>query len=329
MYLVCFSDNDVQQYNRVINKMNTKLDKCKGSLLGLAIGDALGTTLEFRSPGSFTPITDLMGGGVFGLTAGKWTDDTSMALCLADSLIEKKGFDAFDQLSKYLLWYKEGYNSSTGNCFDIGNATRQALFLYEDSGQPYCGDSDRNSAGNGSIMRLAPVPIFYHSNPIDLLKYSALSSKTTHSSAQCIDACIYMSAIIAGAINGMSKEEILSCDVVKNFYKPELIKLDDTISEILDGSFKIKQPPKIYGSGYVVKTLEAALWAFYNTSDFESGALKVVNLGDDADTTGAVYGQIAGAYYGLKGIPEKWLKKIYRAFDMEIMTESLFQLANK
>lgn len=178
-------------------------------------------------------------------------------------------------------------------------------------------------------MRLAPIPIFYHLNPKDLLKYSALSSKTTHSSAQCIDACIYMSAIIAAAINGMSKEEILSRDLVKNFYKAEPIKLDDTISEILDGSFKIKQPPKIYGSGYVVRTLEAALWAFYNTSDFESGALKVVNLGDDADTTGAVYGQIAGAYYGVESIPKKWKEKIYRNLEIEIISESLYNLGNK
>ena len=309
--------------------MNSKLDKCKGSLLGLAVGDALGTTVEFRSPGTFSPLTDLIGGGVFGLEAGKWTDDTSMALCLGDSLIEKGGFDAFDQLNKYVRWYNEGYNSSIGNCFDIGNATRQALYLYESTGQPYCGDSDRNSAGNGSIMRLAPIPIFYYNKPSELFKYSALSSKTTHSSIQCLDACIYMSAIIAGAINGMSKEEMLGKTLLNRFYESNQIGLDNTIEEILNGSFKTKQPPQIYGSGYVVKTLEAALWAFYNTTDFESGALKVVNLGDDADTTGAVYGQIAGAYYGLNGMPEKWLKKIYRAFDMEIMAESLYNLAHK
>lgn len=309
--------------------MNIKLDKCKGSLLGLAVGDALGTTLEFRTPGTFSPLTDLIGGGIFGLEAGKWTDDTSMALCLGDSLIEKEEFDAFDQLNKYVKWHSEGYNSSTGNCFDIGNTTRQALYLYESSGQPYCGDTDRNSAGNGSIMRLAPIPIFYHNKPNDLLKYAALSSKTTHSAPQCLDACKYMATLIAGAINGMSKEELLSEKFIDLNFSSSETGLDSTIQEIADGSFKIKQPPKIYGSGYVVKTLEAALWAFYNTADFESGALKVVNLGDDADTTGAVYGQIAGAYYGLSGIPEKWVKKIYRAFDMEIMAECLYNLANK
>lgn len=306
--------------------MINTLDKCKGALLGLAVGDALGTTVEFRSPGTFTPLTDLIGGGVFGLDAGKWTDDTSMALCLADSLIEKEEFDAFDQLDKYVKWHSEGYNSSTGTCFDIGNTTRQALYLYESSGQPYCGNTDRDSAGNGSIMRLAPIPIFYHNKPKDLLKYSALSSRTTHSSPQCIDACIFMSALIAGGINGMTKEELLSNELTKTFYNSTDIILDATITDILNGSYKSKEPPQIYSSGYVVKTLEAALWAFYKTTDFESGALKIVNLGDDADTTGAVYGQIAGAYYGLDGIPEKWLKKIYRNFDMEIMTECLYNL---
>ncbi len=310
-------------FRKEINR-NSALDRCKGSLLGLAIGDALGTTLEFRSPGSFAPITDMTGGGVFGLPAGKWTDDTSMALCLAESLINRNGFDAFDQLSNYWKWYSQGYNSSTGTCFDIGNATRNALHFYESTGQPYCGDDNRSAAGNGSIMRLAPIPIFYYSRPTALLKYSALSSKTTHASPQCIDACIYMSAIIAGAIKGMSKEEILSEQLLANIYPSVSITLDSTIQEILNGSFKIKQPPQIHGSGYVVKTLEAALWAFYTTHDFKSGALQVVNLGDDADTTGAVYGQIAGAYYGWKEIPEEWIEKLYRAADIEKMAACLY-----
>jgi ADP-ribosyl-[dinitrogen reductase] hydrolase len=312
-----------------LEKMNAKLDKCKGTLLGLAVGDALGTSVEFRPPGTFPLVTDLTGGGVFNLPAGKWTDDTSMALCLADSLIEKKGFNAFDQLEKYLRWYKKGYNSSTSTCFDIGIATRQALNIFESSGQPYCGDSHRDSAGNGSIMRLAPVPIFYYSDLDSLLKYAALSSQTTHAAPQCIDACKYMACMIAGAINGIDKEELLSEHFMLNYSGLKMDDLDITIQEIIKGSFKTKQPPHIIGSGYVVKTLEAALWAFHETTDFESGALKVVNLGNDADTTGAVYGQIAGAYYGLKGIPGKWLKKIYRAADMEMMAKNLYTIANK
>jgi ADP-ribosyl-[dinitrogen reductase] hydrolase len=309
--------------------MNEKLNKCKGALLGLAIGDALGTTLEFRRPGTFTPITDIVGGGPFRLNAGEWTDDTSMALCLADSLIEKGEFDPLDQMEKYLKWYKHGYNSSNGVCFDIGNATRYSLNKFENTGKPYCGDTDRDQAGNGSIMRLAPIPIMYYNDVEKLNKFSALSSDTTHSSPQCLDACVFMSNIISGAILGLSKEELLSPNfsLIPNYWSES--PLDWTIDEILKGSYKEKEPPKIYGSGYVVKTLEAVLWAFYHTNDFESGALKVVNLGDDADTTGVVYGQIAGAFYGLDGIPEKWLEKLHWRKEIEEKAEKLYKLSNK
>lgn len=306
-----------------------ELDKCKGALLGLAVGDALGTTLEFKRPGTFDPITDMVGGGVFNLQAGKWTDDTSMALCMADSLIEKEGFDAFDQLDKYVNWMNHGYNSSTGRCFDIGNATRQALYLYERTGQSYCGDRSRDSAGNGSIMRLAPIPIVYFQDEEKLAKYASLSSQTTHAAPQSIDACIYMATLMAGAIRGATKEELLgkSFSLTPDFWKK--YPLDDTIMEIAEGSFKTKRPPEIYASGYVVKTLEAALWAFYHTDDFESGALKAVNLGNDADTVGAVYGQIAGAYYGMSGIPKDWLKRLYRKLEMEVAVECLYGLDEK
>ena len=128
----------------------------RGILLGLAAGDALGTTLEFRRPGTFAPIADIVGGGPFNLPAGAWTDDTSMALCLAESLIERRGFDPVDQLERYVRWYRLGHLSSTGNCFDIGNTVRAALNRFERTREPYCGSTDPMAAGNGSIMRLAP-----------------------------------------------------------------------------------------------------------------------------------------------------------------------------
>ena len=120
-----------------------KVERYKGSLLGLAAGDALGTTLEFRSPGSFEPLKDMIGGGPFRLAPGQWTDDTSMALCLAESLIECRGFDLIDQLERYVRWYREGYLSSTGGCFDIGNTIRSALVRFEISREAYCGSTDK------------------------------------------------------------------------------------------------------------------------------------------------------------------------------------------
>ena len=160
--------------------MLTTQQRYQGCLLGLAAGDAVGTVAEFKPRGSFPPVTDMTGGGPFRLQPGQWTDDTSMALCLADSLIACGGFDAADQMSRYVRWWREGYLSSTGACFDIGNATRDALSRYRDTGEPFAGSTDPYSAGNGSLMRLAPAPLFFASDPELAIRMSAESSRTTH-----------------------------------------------------------------------------------------------------------------------------------------------------
>jgi ADP-ribosylglycohydrolase len=169
------------------------IDRYRGCLLGLATGDAVGTTLEFEPPGTFTPIQDMVGGGPFGLQPGQWTDDTSMALCLAESLIEQNGFDPTDQLERYLQWYRVGHLSSTGQCFDIGNTVYSALMQFERTGEPYCGSTNPRSAGNGSLMRLAPTPLFFARNPKEAIEMSAESSRTTHGAETAVDACRYFS----------------------------------------------------------------------------------------------------------------------------------------
>jgi len=296
-----------------------------GSLVGLAVGDALGTTLEFMPPGTFASISDMVGGGPFDLLPGQWTDDTSMALCLAESLVEYQGFNPKDQMERYVRWYKNGHLSSTGTCFDIGTSTELALKKHIATGKPFCGTTDEFSAGNGSIMRLAPVPLFFASDPIQAIKHCAISSKTTHNNAECIDACKLLGALILGAVWKESKEEILS-----PFYHPvngywSKDPLTPKITEIAKGSYKRKEPPKIKGSGYVVDSLEAALWAFYKTESFREGALLAVNLGDDADTTGAVYGQLAGAFYGVEGIPTEWINKVAHYPIIEMLATRLYQ----
>jgi ADP-ribosylglycohydrolase len=294
-------------------------DRRAGCLLGLATGDALGTTLEFTRPGSFKPMTDMVGDGPFHLEAGQWTDDTSMALCLAASLIEC-GFDLRDQIERYVRWWKEGYFSSTGSCFDIGNTVSAALRAFMRTGEPVSGSTDPYAAGNGSIMRLAPVPLFFH-NADDCIHFSGESSRTTHQAPTAIDACKYLGGILWGLLHGASK-----ADVLAPMYHPSGLAwtyLDPAISEIAMGSFKVKEPPEIRGSGYVVASLEAALWAFHKSESFEEGALLAVNLGEDADTTGAVFGQIAGAFYGKSGIPGRWLEKLH---DKELMEKMVQQL---
>src|SRR5579862_8164738 len=161
----------------------------RGAMLGLAVGDAVGTTLEFCPPGSFAPISDMVGGGLFRLRPGEWTDDTSMALCLAESLIEKREFDPIDQLERYTRWADHGYLSSNGCVFDIGNTVRAALGKFAETQAPYCGSTDPFSAGNGSLMRLAPVPLFYAQKPQEAIERSGESSKTTHGAQSAVDAC--------------------------------------------------------------------------------------------------------------------------------------------
>jgi ADP-ribosyl-[dinitrogen reductase] hydrolase len=293
-----------------VNRPITTTDRYRGALLGLAAGDALGTTLEFTTPGTFNPIKDMVGGGPFNLKPGQWTDDTSMALCLAESLIKCQRFDPADQMRRYLRWYEKGHLSSNGRCFDIGNTTRSALMHFKKTGEPYAGSTSPRSAGNGSIMRLAPVTLFYAQEPETAIEKSAASSRTTHGAVTAVDACRYMGALLVGAISGVSKEGLLSerFSPVTEYW--EEYPLTPEIDEVATGSFKHRNPPEIRGRGYVVKSLEAALWAFYHGQTFEEGCLLAVNLGEDADTTGAVYGQLAGAYYGEEGIPERWRSKL-------------------
>lgn len=304
--------------------MPTEWERFAGCLFGLAAGDALGTTVEFSPPGSFTPLIDIIGGGPFRLKPGQWTDDTSMALCLAESLVERQGFDARDQMERYIHWFRSGHLSSTGVCFDIGNTTRAALLRFERTQEPLSGSTEFNSAGNGSLMRLAPVAMFYFNNPAEAIQRCGESSRTTHRTQVAVDACRYFGGLLAGAILGETKETLLSAGYapLTDYWKRQ--SLVPEIQEIAQGSFKFRQPPMIKGSGYVVRTLEAALWSFYLSVDFQSGCLLAANLGDDADTTAAVYGQIAGAYYGLQDIPEHWLEKLALKETIQNLAECLY-----
>lgn len=304
------------------------LNRYRGALLGLAAGDALGTALEFSPPGTFAPITDMVGGGPFKLAPGQWTDDTSMALCLAESLVESNGFDPFDQLSRYVRWKRHGHHSSTGTCFDVGGTVRSALARFERYSDPWSGSTDEHSAGNGSIMRLAPVPLFFASDPEAAIAYARDSSRTTHGAREATDACRYMAGLIVGALQERSKEDLLAprFTPVAGLWDRE--PLAPKIHDIAAGSFLHREPPYIRGTGYVVDSLEAALWAFAKSTSFEHGALLAVNLGDDADTTGAVYGQIAGAFYGAEAIPWQWRSQLARLDTLEHFAARLMGMVN-
>jgi ADP-ribosyl-[dinitrogen reductase] hydrolase len=299
----------------------------RGALLGLAAGDALGTTVEFEAPGTFEPLRDMVGGGPFGLKPGEWTDDTSMALCLAASLLEKEGFDPVDQLERYHRWWRTGYLSSNGRCFDIGNTVREALENFQTTRAAYCGSADPATAGNGSLMRLAPVPLFFSDKPEEAIERSGESSRTTHQAATAVDACRYFGGLLCGALQGKSKAALLAPR-----YSPiagcfDSHPLDPEIEEVASGSFVRRDPPVIRGTGFVVRSLEAALWAFHRSDSFEEGCLMAANLGDDADTTAAIYGQLAGAYYGESGIPTDWRRKLAELSLIENFADRLLAAA--
>src|SRR4029077_7663958 len=209
-----------------INENTKQLrNRYHGALLGLAVGDALGTTLEFKPPGTFRPLTDMVGGGPFNLQPGEWTHYTSMALCLAESLVRTRGFDPKDQMDRYCRWWQEGHLSSTGTCFDIGLTVSAALSKYTKTGDPFSGSVDPRSAGNGSLMRLAPVPLAYRANPELAIHYAGKSSRTTHGAPRAVDACKFYAALILGALNGRPKEELLSPGFYQNSLAPEIAEV--------------------------------------------------------------------------------------------------------
>ena len=302
-------------------------DRARGALLGLAVGDAVGTTLEFRAPGTFDPIDDMVGGGPFGLRPGQWTDDTSMALCLGHSLVECAGFDAADQARRYLRWWQEGYLSSTGRCFDIGGTVRGALQCFRDSGEPYAGSTDRHSAGNGCLMRLAPVPIFYARHGAGLATVAdraADSARVTHGAAECLEASRLFAVLLARLLRGEDRARVLAPggldrDVGGGLAEPRIVAL-------ARGAWRDKSRDDIRGSGYVVESLEAALWCFARAGDFREAVLLAANLGDDADTTAAITGQLAGACWGEAGIPVEWRERLHQGEEIGALADRLHRV---
>lgn len=275
-------------------------DRKTGTLYGLAIGDALGAAVEFMPWCTFPPVTGYRAGGPHGLRAGQWTDDTSMALALAHAL--KDGFDLRKQLDNYVAWREDGVYSVNGRCFDIGITTSGALSAYLRDKDPLtCARFDERSSGNGSIMRLAPIAIKYYQLYYEDFErfrlYAAQSSITTHGSDQCRSACSYMACVLARLISGEDRMNILNdADMI------DRLKLDKHVLSIIDN--RVLDPnAHMIGSGWVIESLQAAMWSFYTSENFEQTVLRAVNLGNDADTTGAVAGQFAGACWGISAIP--------------------------
>jgi ADP-ribosyl-[dinitrogen reductase] hydrolase len=283
-------------------------DRALGALLGLAVGDAVGTTIEFSAKPDRAMLADMVGGGPFGLKAGQWTDDTAMALALGDSLVAAPDLDPEDLMRRFVSWHREGTYSCTGRCFDIGTTTAAALHRFERSGDAFAGSTALDTAGNGSIMRLAPVAVRHWRDRATMLRVARDQSRTTHAAPEAVDGCEVLTDLIAKAIRGSSLPDLVAFGAANRVH-----------------GFRPGQPRReVRGTGYVVASLHAAFWAVSRTSTFRDAVLLAANLGQDADTTAAVAGQIAGALYGASGIPDEWLARLAWHGRIERLAGDLF-----
>lgn len=294
-------------------------DRAKGALVGLAAGDAVGTTLEFL-PRDQRFVEDMVGGGPFALRPGDWTDDTTMALCLAETYLYRDRLDLSDFRNRMVNWYRHGVNSVTGVCFDIGSATRYALEQYVKHGAEWFGNTDPGTAGNAAIIRLAPAAIFQRHSLLHTLYDAEQQGKATHGAVESLDCSRLLGIILHKLLNGADKHQALS---------PHICPFNARTALINAGEYKRKNREQIRSSGYVIDTLEAALWAVWQTDNFRDAILLSANLADDADSVAATAGQIAGALYGYSGIPQAWRERLTEETRLATMADELFKRAPK
>jgi len=308
----------------------------QSALLGVAIGDALGVPFEFRSRSSLleSPVRDMTGYGTYDLPPGTWSDDSSLTFCLAESLTH--GFDLNDISNRFVQWYRKAYWSADGDVFDIGIATRKALQNIEAGVSPVmAGGADEMSNGNGSLMRILPLAFFtIDMDRKDRMEIVSQVSSITHRHPRSIFACIYFIELAVRMLRGMRVDDAYAetNGSLKSLIERESL-LDPSelihFSGILSGELWNRGIETISSSGYVIDTLEAAIWCLLHTQSFEEAVLKAVNLGEDSDTTGAVVGGLAGIAYGEDEIPQHWLKQLARVEDIRDLSSRLAQSIGK
>ena len=299
------------------------LSRARGALVGLAVGDALGTTNEFQPAGSFEPITDMVGGGVFDLEPGQWTDDTSMALCLADSLLAQGRYDSFDVMERYDRWRKDGYRSSTGTCFDIGNQVMRSLWDFEVNQRVPRTAQRTTSAGNGAIMRLAPVVIagFEHREIREIVATAGLSARETHYSVEAEAATEVFAALLVGALLGWAPEHIINVG-----WASTGPAFDEVAARVISTDPAERAAWEKDTSGYIVNGLRLAVHGLLDFGSFDEAVLAIANMGGDADTNAAIYGQLGGAYFGVEAIPASWRSTLYQGEEIDELARALVDL---
>ena len=291
--------------------------------MGLVVGDAVGTTNEFQPAGSFEPITDMVGGGVFGLEPGQWTDDTSMALCLADSLLAQGRYDSFDVMERYDRWYKEGYRSSTGTCFDIGNQVTRSLWDFREQQRVPTSAERTTSAGNGAIMRLAPMVIagFRSRSPREVVETARLSARETHFSVEAEAATEVFAALLVGALLGWSPQQLMDVS-----WASTGAAFDEMAARVISPDPQVRASWEAETNGYIVNGLRLAVHGLLDFPSFKDATLAIANMGGDTDTNAAIYGQLGGAFYGIEAIPASWRSTLYQGEEIDQLARDLVEL---
>ncbi len=310
-----------------INKMKNKIES---ALLGLAVGDALGVPVEFESRTYLkeNPVTDMFGFGTHHQPIGTWSDDSSLAFCLAESLCS--GYNLNDIARNFVKWYSAELWTPHGQVFDIGIATRNAILNIAKGHQPdLCGGFSESDNGNGSLMRILPLVLYLQKeNDIEIIyqKVKEVSS-ITHAHFRSVLACFIYIVFCLEILKDKDKFEsykkmqfILSEFLKDKSFNPVEVELFDRILKNDISKYNVNE---IHSSGYVLHSLEASIWCFLNSDSYQETVLKAVNLGQDTDTTGAIAGGLAGIYYGLDDIPHKWIDNLARVNDIKDLAERL------
>ena len=285
-------------------------------VFGFAIADAVGVPAEFKSRStlSIRPITDMIGYGTHSQPEGTWSDDSSMTIATLDSINECNGLNYDDMMKKFSEWERESKYTATGEFFDIGISTSNAIYQYNHGVEPTkCGGTGVRENGNGSLMRILPIVLYLHEQELPYDEETRIineCSSLTHGHEISKMGCRVYADYIKSILDGKSKEESLenlSMIDYSQYYSVDTIKFYE---RILDGTIVTEPENKIKSTGFVVDTLEASIWCAHNTKDYKTSVLRAVNLGDDTDTVGAVTGSITGLLYGYENIPKDWRKKL-------------------
>ncbi|MEZ5498360.1 MAG: ADP-ribosylglycohydrolase family protein [Steroidobacteraceae bacterium] len=297
-------------------------DRFHGALVGLAVADALAAATQFRAPGGFAPVGDMIGGGPFDLPAGAWSDDTAMALCVAESLLECNGFDTADQIERLTRWQREGYLSATGQCVGITSGVARALAAAKWRQRRFTGSFDPTQLDREPMSRLAPAVMFCLASADDAMRMAENATRLTCQAPLVLDAARLVGAMLHAALSGAGKTRILAPDprLFQPALKPEL-------AELAAGGFRSFDGARGRGPQTLLEVLAAALLAFERSANYRQGALEVINLGGESDIAGAIYGQLAGAHWGIRAVPAAWRAGLKRIEMIEEFCDRLLALA--